>query len=370
MNDSPVRSYNEWDPLEEVIVGNGFPEELPALDFSFKYFFHDNIYGKAEWAEPGHKYITKRHVAEHNEDIQAFVDLLTSHGIIVKRPKIPDVVTTTKTAAWSSTTYPALNVRDLTMVVGDEIIETSPSSRWRYFENDYMKHLFLDYFKRGAKWTQSPKPIITDNSFDLGHINNDSKAMNYYSELRKEYKHQLDCGIEIMYDAANCMRLGKHILFNAANEHDRLGATWLQRHLGEEYKVWVVNITDSHIDSIFLPIRPGLAVITDRSIIESLPVEIQSWDLIYVPIIERSMDDYKKQGIALASPKVWVNILSIDSSTIVCHTEYYKFLADELSAYKIDVIPSPIRHCEIFGGGHHCTTLDIRRKGDLQNYFE
>lgn len=366
---TPVCSFNEWDPLEEVIVGNGFPDALPALDFSFRYFFHDNIYGSPDWAEPGHQYITKRHVSEHNEDIQAFADLLSSHGIVVKRPKKPTSVTSTKTAAWSSTIYPALNVRDLTMVIGNEIIETPPSCRWRYFENDYMKHLFLDYFKRGAKWTQAPKPIITDNSFDLSHIENDPNAIEYYNKLREDHSHPLDCGVEIMFDAANCMRLGEHILFNASNEHDRLGARWLQQHLGERFKVWVVNIADSHIDSLFLPIRPGLAVITDMSVIDMLPPELQKWEYVYVPILERTKEDYTKQAINLASPKVWVNLLSIDENTVICHTEYYDYLNESLGKYNIDVIPCQIRHCEIFGGGHHCTTLDIKRRGTLQNYF-
>ena len=35
---SIVNSHNEWDQLEEVIVGDGFPENIPALDFSFKLF--------------------------------------------------------------------------------------------------------------------------------------------------------------------------------------------------------------------------------------------------------------------------------------------------------------------------------------------
>ncbi len=33
-----VNSHNEWDQLEEVIVGDGFPTSIPALDFSFKLF--------------------------------------------------------------------------------------------------------------------------------------------------------------------------------------------------------------------------------------------------------------------------------------------------------------------------------------------
>ena len=35
---SKINSHNEWDQLQEVIVGDGFPETIPALDFSFKFF--------------------------------------------------------------------------------------------------------------------------------------------------------------------------------------------------------------------------------------------------------------------------------------------------------------------------------------------
>lgn len=367
---SPVCSHNEWDPLEEVIVGDGFPESMPLLDFSFQHFFHDNIFGEPIYSEDCHKFINKRHVAEHNEDIENFAELLASHNITVKRPKIPKKFINTKTLAWNSSNYPALNVRDLTMIVGDEIIEVSSSSRWRYFENDYLKHIFLDYFKRGARWTQSPKPIVTDNSFDMKYVYKTPGAKEHFDKLRSRHKHDLDCGIEIMYDAANCMRLGEHILFNASTDHDRLGATWLQRHLGDQYKVWVVEIADSHIDSIFLPVRPGLAIITDRDVVGKLPKPLQKWDFVYIPIINRSENDIKNQNIRLASPRIWINLLSIDPNTVICHTEYYDQLKMRLRKYNVDVIPSRIRHCEIFGGGHHCTTIDIRRKGCLVNYFD
>ena len=80
-----VNSHNEWDQLEEVIVGDGFPETIPT----FKVFFHDNIFGKN--FDPK-QYIKKRHVVEHKEDIEQFVELLRSLDIIVKRPKVPKKV--------------------------------------------------------------------------------------------------------------------------------------------------------------------------------------------------------------------------------------------------------------------------------------
>ena len=160
-NTCVVNSHNEWDPLEEVIVGAGIPSDLPAIDFSFKLFFHDNIYGHCiertqdllengiimEESTPRH-YITKRLVEEHNEEVENYANILSELGVVVKRPKIPETVHRVKTPNWESTIHPALNVRDLTMIVGNEIIETPVSCRWRYHENDYLKHLFFDYFHR------------------------------------------------------------------------------------------------------------------------------------------------------------------------------------------------------------------------------
>ena len=63
-----VNSHNEWDPLEEVIIGDGFPESLPLLEYSFKLFFHDNISSKDYLF--GDQTISKRHIEEHSEDHQ------------------------------------------------------------------------------------------------------------------------------------------------------------------------------------------------------------------------------------------------------------------------------------------------------------
>jgi N-dimethylarginine dimethylaminohydrolase len=35
----------------------------------------------------------------------------------------------------------------------------------------------------------------------------------------------------------------------------------------------------------------------------------------------------------------------------------------------IDVIPSQMRHQRTLGGGAHCVTLDLKRKGSLEKYF-
>ena len=364
-----VNSHNEWDQLEEVIVGDGFPAELPLLDYSFKLFFHENLWsGKAY--EHGEQTIQKRHCEEHAEDLNEFCDLLRSLDVKVRRPKTPKRLSKIKTPLWSSTNHPALNVRDMAMIVGDTIIESPPTCRYRYFENDYLHHLFLEYFKQGGKWIQAPKPIMTDHSFDLSGINEED-GKKYYIDVRQK-EHYMDCGVEIMFDAANCVRMGSHILMNVSNENQELGAKWLQHAVGDKYKVITTPLTDCHIDSSFLPLRPGLAIVMkDPEYVRSLlPAELQSWDLVHIPTRHRSQSEKEAQGIKLASPRIELNVLSISPELIICHSQYETELNKVLAKYGITAMGTPFRHCEIFAGAHHCTTLDVRRKSKYENYFE
>ena len=362
-----VNSHNEWDQLEEVIVGDGFPTSLPLLDYSFKLFFHENLWDEKAY-EFGDQNIQKWHCEEHAEDLNKFSDLLRSLGVKVKRPKKPKRLSKVKTPIWDSTTHPALNVRDMAMIVGDTIIESPPTCRFRYFENDYLHHLFLEYFKQGSKWVQAPRPLMTDNSFDISWINEED-GKQYYRDI-KQKEHYMDCGLEIMFDAANCVRLGSHVLMNVANKNQELGAKWLQQTLGEKYKVLTTSVADSHIDSSFLPLRPGLAIITKEYVKGKLPPELQSWDLVYIPMKQRTQSEKEAQGIKLASPRIELNVLSISPELIICHSQYEAELNKVLAKYGITAIGTPFRHCEIFAGAHHCTTLDVRRKSKYENYFE
>ena len=224
-----------------------------------------------------------------------------------------------------------------------------------------MKHLFHEYFIGGAQWICAPRPLILDNSFDYTH----EQLKNIELEPQSNY---LDYGIEIMFDAANCLKMGRHILMNVSNENQRLGLKWLKSILGSEYTVWDINITDSHIDSTFLPIRPGLGIVTDDTKIDTLPPEIQKWELIYIPTTSQNI--YKCKDPLLASPKIMLNFLSVSPDCIICHDGYVNTLQRKLKCYNIDVIPSRMRHTRLFSGGHHCVTLDINRTGNLENYFD
>ena len=354
-----VNTHNEWDPLTEVVIGNGIPSDLPCNDLTFKLFFHDNLFNNDFFRlNKNKKYsISKQIIHEHNNDIDQFAKLLIDLNIKVHRPRVPTHIENISCRTWASQCHPALNCRDLCLTIGNKIIETPVSCRWRYYETDYMKHIFHECFLNGSQWISAPRPLIHEKSFDLS--DHERECINRPTE-----EHYLDYGIEIMFDAANCLKLGNHVLMNVSNENQRLGLKWLKSLLGPKYTIWDVNIAGNHIDSTFLPIRPGLAVIMKPDIIDKLPVELQSWDLIYIPTTSQKSDN-----IHLASPKIMLNFLSISPDCVICNPEYASILQRRLKPHGVEVIAQSIRHSRLFSGGHHCVSLDINRTGCLENYF-
>ncbi|MBW2240178.1 MAG: hypothetical protein JRF39_14390 [Deltaproteobacteria bacterium] len=64
-----------------------------------------------------------------------------------------------------------------------------------------------------------------------------------------------------------------------------------------------------------------------------------------------------------------MNLYSINPNLVLVdqdQTGLIKFLEKQ----GLDVIPLKFRHAKMLGGGFHCVTLDIRRTGTLQRYFD
>jgi glycine amidinotransferase len=169
----PVSSHDEWGPLREVVVGTPYHLDYHE-DASFRLFFHQNLPGEAE--SPGARAAANRlfrNVRPGNrlkdecaEDLSAFVAVLEDYGALVRRPSVLTEVPVVQTPYWSAPMGHALMPRDLFLVVGDEIIETSPSVRARYFEGDLYKELFTEYMNRGARWTLAPRSRLLERNFD------------------------------------------------------------------------------------------------------------------------------------------------------------------------------------------------------------
>ncbi len=63
-----------------------------------------------------------------------------------------------------------------------------------------------------------------------------------------------------------------------------------------------------------------------------------------------------------------MNMFSISPILVVVDRDQTG-LIELLEKNGLDVLPLKLRHSRMMGGGFHCVTLDIRRKGTLERYF-
>jgi glycine amidinotransferase len=125
----PVNSWNEWDPLEEVIVGRLDGAVVPPFHVSVTY----NRPHSTSWLHrltAGRRY-PQWMVRRAQTELDGFVSLLQAEGVRVRRPEPIDQRRRVRTRLWSSTGFCLACPRDLDLVVGDEIIETPTCWRSR-----------------------------------------------------------------------------------------------------------------------------------------------------------------------------------------------------------------------------------------------
>ena len=104
---------------------------------------------------------------------------------------------------------------------------------------------------------------------------------------------------------------------------------------------------------------------------DNYPEIFKKWDKIFfTDIVDpgiRSASGSSNASIAIASPAIGLNILSINEKLVIVE-ESQKPLIKKLKKYNIDSIPMRLRHAKTLGGGFHCVTLDLHREGKLEQY--
>ena len=329
-----LNSYDEWSPLKEIIVGSasGYTEHL--ADLSFDLFFYDNLTQDNRGRPDGYYprlnarnrsasgtrlAIKQRYVDELNEDVEEMAKTIASLGVVVHRPmRAAGTTGEVTTPAWSAPVLPPHNVRDNTLILGDEIIETPPKLRARYFETQVLKPVFQGYFRAGARWTVMPRPWMTDASFDLSYVRFTGGNTEAITDPSPS---PYDVGVEMMFDAAQCLRLGLDLVGNIATANHALACDWLKRHLAGRFRVHRIHrLTDGHIDSSVIALRPGVLLIRSASVAEFLPEPLRKWKMIVAPEPEASnFPQYNDDDLILTSPFIDLNVLSLDPDTVLAN---------------------------------------------------
>jgi glycine amidinotransferase len=347
-----VSSYNEWDPLEEVVVGVVDHACIPAWHVALKatmppsqwQFFRDN----------GGKPFPENQIAAARRDLDGFVRLLESEGITVRRPEIVDSSRPYSTPDWRSATglYSAMP-RDILLVVGDEIIEAPTCWRSRYHEIDAYRPLLRDYFLRGARWTAAPRPLLQDELYKAD-----------YEEPSGDEPLYVVNEVEPTFDAADFVRCGRDLFVQRSHVTNAMGIAWLARHLGSAYRIHEVPVHDKHpmhIDATLMPLAPGKLLVNSERL-PKIPEIFRSWDVLRAPAPSSTAD------FVLSSSWISMNVLMLDETRVVVEPSEENLIR-ALKDWGFETIPCPFRGFNRFGGSFHCATLDTRRRGELRSYF-
>ena len=150
-----ICSYNEWDPLREVIVG--VADSVASM-----------VYDKPgpipeEVLEKGYEIARRAYPQSFldilNEDLEGIVSACEQFGAKVLRPNSVDTTKYFATPNWSATGNSLINMRDLHMVVGNTVVESASPSKHRFFESTGLYDIWYDYMKEGSNSIEA-MPII------------------------------------------------------------------------------------------------------------------------------------------------------------------------------------------------------------------
>ncbi len=355
----PVNSHNEWDPLEEIIVGRLEGATIPSHHVSVT-FNVPRALARIHAFVGGLRYPRILTTAAQRE-LDEFIHVLEAEGVTVRRPDVVDFAVPYRTPAWRSRGFAATCPRDGILVIGDQIIETPMAWRSRYFETFAYRALFQEYFAKGARWVAAPKPQLLDALYDDDfRLPTDGEPVRYVINE-----------IEPVFDAADFVRCGRDLFVTQSNVTNEAGITWLARHLGDGYRIHRIESRcrqPMHIDSTFMPLAPGKVLVNPEYIdVSRLPRALRSWDVLVAPDPDPAAESSWRAKVSMCSDWISMNVLMLDETRVVVERSQVSMIR-KLTDWGFTPIPCAFLNFAPFGGAFHCATLDIRRRGTLQSY--
>lgn len=335
-----ISSNNEWGKLRSIVIGEASGANWPTMDPTFAINWETTLFKEV----PHPKGPVPQHVIdEANEDLEELSKVLQSAGVIVYRPLDNNYAAYVGNTKWTSDQMYGYCPRDTHLVIGNTVIEAPMSYRSRQMEADSLSHVRQEAIHHGANWIAAPRPMLPVGT----HYISQEKVMLLENEP--------------IFDAANCLRLNNDILYLKSCTGNRRGADWLQRFLGSEYRIHVLDdiYAYAHIDSTIAPINEGLVVLNRSRIkLENMPQIFadQKWDIIWFD------DPYPVPFYKYPYASAWIgmNLLMLDPTTAIVDKNQLH-LIKELEKRKIEVWALELRHSRTLGGGFHCVTLDLQR---------
>ena len=302
-----IHSYNEWDPLRELIVGRADFANWPSNDPVFS-----KESEKTTWQEtpvpsgPVPDWI----IDEANEDLDILASTLEQMDIVVHRPAAINF----QERGGMYNYCP----RDRLLIHGSTVVDPAMMYPCRDMESEALEQVIY-------------------------------RADTVHRMPRKE---------GLILDAANVLRLNDTMLYLQSASGNLQAFNWL-KHKFPDVNIEVCNFYSGvHIDSTIVPLREGLVMVNaSRVNADNLPRVFDDWEVVWVAdVVAQNFYEYP-----YASKWIAMNMLVVDPHTVIVDKHQIK-LIDILELYNFTVIPLELRHSRTLGGGFHCVTLDLIRQ--------
>jgi scyllo-inosamine-4-phosphate amidinotransferase 1 len=304
-----IDSWNEWDPLEAVVVGDATAANWPMTDPVFAEETRNSLW-TATPAPSGP--VPQTVVDQANRELDILAETLVRYGATVYRPRPMNFPERKGMYNYCP--------RDRLLVAGDTVIDCN-----------------MMY------------PCRNQEIENYDRILNDAKRVIVMPK---------DSGMTL--DAANVCRLGNTWLFLESASGNRAAYEWLCEQF-PDITIELVNFYSGvHIDSTITPLREGLVLLNAGRVTESnCPTAFKDWEQIYVTEDQIVAQDFYQYPYA--SKWIAMNMLVLDPETVIIDAAQTELITI-LKSKGIDSIPLALSHSRTLGGGFHCVTLDTRRR--------
>jgi glycine amidinotransferase len=356
-----INSNTSFGNLKEIVVGRELSLTKRISDISFKQFYRESIGEKIYESIDNEYFVNQDLIQQRNEELDNLSTLLSSLNIKVHRPKKLEKITNFSTPDFKSELSSASNVRDVTLVYNNKILETPTFVRNRYFENTLLYDVFNECYDsgKGGQWFRCPHTKLTEETIDLYHWDNKRD----YNNVPKNYV--------MAIDGAQFLRIGKDCIVNINSYNQWLGYEWVKSFFPES-NFHVLHVADNHIDGCLICLRPGVFLVNPKyeGIKNLLPEKFRNWKYLYPTKLTDNIDVSGMTDIDIrlsSSRGMDVNVLSINENTVVVNRRAYG-VRDILEKNGFNVIDIQLENGEIFAGGIHCSTLDIVREDEYIHY--
>ena len=356
-----INVHNNWDPLEEIWLGDVWPTHFFDNEQGE---VRDSFYEITEW--------TKTDLAAIQKKFEEF-------GVVVRRPFIDESKRELYTIHEKSSVLkkPPICPRDTHGVIGNDLFHVADLI-------ECYEPLYQLYNPAHVHCTWPDKPKVLGS--DIVKIGRDIIFDRH-----------------IPYGHAGSLTERKEQIFLAFERFENIEAKWFDK----DYRMHF-STDGGHLDGCYMPVKEKLVLTTDH--MDGYDVILPEWKTLGI-----NSPSYRAERVVLSNQSFkpetqnkWVgnfagmmddapqhfnqylhefcqdwignyketyfevNVVPIDEKNLICvgsDSTMFEKLIVELEKNGVTCHAVPWRTRGFWDGGIHCITLDVRRRGNLKDYF-